>query len=873
MTTEPARGGAEGNGEKVAEAIVGPEFPTRLSQAVLLWERLALALWKPAALVVVFLALALTGAPSALGPWVHATLLAVFLLALFYLLYSGFRAFRAPDTDAARRRLETENDLAHRPLEALRDKPSVDDPLQMALWREHRRRVMASLGPLKVGGPRPQLAKRDPLALRLAAGFFLVLGVGAAGTHAPDRIVAAVTPDFTDHEAIARIGLDAWLTPPGYTGLAPIFIAHASGEGETKDARPSGSDHAVPVGSRLVVQVTGAREAAHLVTPSGPVALESFAANGLAIELELTETATYGVEADGAVLAEWTLRAVPDEAPIVLIAEPPVPTARFALTIAYDVTDDHGVETLFAIIERADRPIGSAASSAAGDEEMAIVTPLPVPDPEGYGETRRVFRDFTSHPWAGGEVRLTLVATDAVGQEGRSETITTILPARPFQHPVAQAIADLRRELAWNPVENFRPVAEALNQIAWLHEAYGDEPTVFLSLREANRRLLPGTHAGPPTTATVDAIVDMLWKTALYLEDGGVSLALARLRAAEQALMEALAEGADTSVLEQLMDDLQSAMDDYMQAMTEQLQQRMAEGEEIPQLGPDANMVSPQDIDQMMEEIREMMRNGMTETAQQMLEQLRNMMENMQAGMEMQMSQDGQQAMDMLESMQDIMEGQRELMDRTHERSQNQQNQGGEGQQQRSQSGQSGGEGNSSDKGSQGRQGDQASGPNSADAVLQDALRRQLGEIMRQFGEMMGEIPEPFGRADQGMSDSAERLGNGDPRNALESQGDAMDALQDAANAARDAFMERFQNPLGSLGQQMPGQAGQRDMDPFGRQPSDAFRGPMQGEVDVPDGGSIERAREIRDELRRRAGERDRPPAELDYIDRLLDQF
>lgn len=873
MTTEPARGGADGSGDGIAKATVGPEFPTRLSQAVLLWERLALVLWKPVALIVVFLAVALTGLPSALGPWLHSALLAGFLIGLSYLLYTEFRAFSAPDATAARRRLETENDLSHRPLEALRDRPSVDDPLQIALWREHRRRVMASLGRLKVGGPRPQLAKRDPLALRLAAGFFLVLGLGAAGAQAPDRVLAAVTPDFTDHEAIARIGLDAWLTPPNYTGLAPIFIAHAAGDAAVEGERALGTDHAVPSGSRLVVQVTSARESARLITPSGPVALDSFAANGLAVELELTETATYRVEADGAVLAEWTLRAVPDEAPVVLIPEPPLPTARFALSIPYDVTDDHGLETLTAIVERADRPIGSATSSAAGDEEMAIITPLPIPDPEGYGETRRAFRDFTSHPWAGGEVRLTLVATDALGQEGRSETITTTLPARPFEHPVAQAIVDLRRELAWNPSENYRPVAEALNQIAWLHEAYGDEPTVFLALRESHRRLLPDAHSAPPSTATVDHIVEMLWKTALYLEDGGVSLALARLRAAEQALMEALAEGADTAELERLMDELQSAMDDYMQAMTEQLQQRMAEGEEVPQLGPDSNMVSPQDIDQMMEEMREMMRNGMTETAQQMLEQLRNMMENMQAGMEMQMSQDGQQAMDMLESMQDIMEGQRELMDRTHERSQNQQNQGGEGQQQRSQNGQGGGEGNSSDKGSQGSQGDQAGGPNSADAVLQDALRRQLGEIMRQFGEMMGDIPEPFGRADQGMSESAERLGNGDPRNALESQGDAMDALQDAANAARDAFMERFQNPIGSLGQQMPGQAGQRDMDPFGRQPSDAFRGPMQGEVDVPDEGSIERAREIRDELRRRAGERDRPPAELDYIDRLLDQF
>jgi hypothetical protein len=35
----------------------------------------------------------------------------------------------------------------------------------------------------------------------------------------------------------------------------------------------------------------------------------------------------------------------------------------------------------------------------------------------------------------------------------------------------------------------------------------------------------------------------------------------------------------------------------------------------------------------------------------------------------------------------------------------------------------------------------------------------------------------------------------------------------------------------------------------------------------------MRRAREILDELRRRAGERNRPQIELDYIDRLLDIF
>ena len=43
--------------------------------------------------------------------------------------------------------------------------------------------------------------------------------------------------------------------------------------------------------------------------------------------------------------------------------------------------------------------------------------------------------------------------------------------------------------------------------------------------------------------------------------------------------------------------------------------------------------------------------------------------------------------------------------------------------------------------------------------------------------------------------------------------------------------------------------------------------------VDIPLMSDVQRAREVLDELRRRAGERGRPQDELDYIDRLLRRF
>ena len=48
----------------------------------------------------------------------------------------------------------------------------------------------------------------------------------------------------------------------------------------------------------------------------------------------------------------------------------------------------------------------------------------------------------------------------------------------------------------------------------------------------------------------------------------------------------------------------------------------------------------------------------------------------------------------------------------------------------------------------------------------------------------------------------------------------------------------------------------------------------MDGDsVRVPGAALGKRARELQDEIRRRAGERQRPEEELDYLERLLDRF
>ena len=61
---------------------------------------------------------------------------------------------------------------------------------------------------------------------------------------------------------------------------------------------------------------------------------------------------------------------------------------------------------------------------------------------------------------------------------------------------------------------------------------------------------------------------------------------------------------------------------------------------------------------------------------------------------------------------------------------------------------------------------------------------------------------------------------------------------------------------------------GKGDRDPLGRSKNDVGRG-----VHVPTDREMQRSRAILDELRKRAGEQERPRSELDYLRRLLQQY
>jgi uncharacterized protein (TIGR02302 family) len=442
-------------------------------------------------------------------------------------------------------------------------------------------------------------------------------------------------------------------------------------------------------------------------------------------------------------------------------------------------------------------------------------------------------------------VEIHLEARDALDQLAQSETMAMVLPERDFRHPVARAIIAERKKLILAP-DDRRGVARNLAAIGAIPETFDNDVVVSLALRSAHRRLMLDRDA-----TAAGEVIDLLWDTALRVEDGGLAIAERELRAAQEALQEALAGDATDAEIERLMDELQQALDKFLAALAEQMMKN-AENGELQPMDPNAQMLSPQDLKDLVERAREMAKTGAREAAQDLLAQLQEMLENLKAGQPMAGQGEGQQseALEMLRDLDALARQQQELLDRSFRQSQQ-----GQGQPQPGQQGQ----------GQQG-QGQQGSQGGEGDAALQEALRQGLGDVMRRFGEMTGDIPYPLGRAEREMKDAVDALRGGQPGEAIGPQGRALEELRQAGRAMAETLMQQFGNQPGQgQGQNQLGQ----NRDPLGR--TEAGNGVIDtGDVAIPEEADLQRSREILDELLRRAGERFRPPVERDYIDRLL---
>jgi uncharacterized protein (TIGR02302 family) len=822
-------------GEAATRARI--ERAIRRARLVLLWE----AAWPLTAPVLVLTGL--FAIVSWFGLWrvapdtVRLIILASFAAAIVFLAVRWFR-LRRPARAAALARVEQATGLLHRPATAFTDRLAIGaaDPAAQALWLAHRERLLASLDRLRTGLPSPGLARRDPLAVRFLAVLVFVVAFLYAGPERLARLGEAFRGGEPVATTVARI--DAWVTPPAYTSRPPIFLTGES-------ARPEGAEYSVPAGSVVTVRTGGANDLTVVSrdeageTPAEKVSAEATSpeagGEGRPIERQVRLDRAFEVvvrKGDREVMA-WRFKVEPDHAPEIAFAKPPAPARSGALVLDYTLRDDYGVIAGNAEIVPLDE---NAAAPAARPLYEAPSIPLSLPQlrtREGAGET---IRDLTSHPWAGAKVKMTLVARDEADQEGRSEPVEIVLPARRFFDPLARAVVEQRARLAMDAAALDR-VADALDVLTLAPEDTFDDIGNYLALRSAYHRLLNARGDDE-----LREVVDYLWSIALGIEDGDLSLAAQALRDAQEALRRALEEGASDEEIARLTEELRQAMQEFMRALAEEARRNP----NIANLPPNADMqmLRPQDLERMLDQIEQLARNGARDAARQLLSELQNMLENLQAGRPMQGDpQAGGEMMEMMNQLADMIRRQQQLMDETHR----------------------------AERGL-GEDGQPMSPEELAEALRrlqqgQQSLEQALQELMEQM-EGMGMQPNgKLGQAGEAMGRATGQLGQGQPGAAVGNQGEALEALRQGAQAMAQQFSNQGPGYAGNPGgHQMPNE------DPLGR-PQRTIGPDLGTTVKVPDEIDIQRAREILEAIRKRLGDPTRSIIERDYLERLIDRF
>ncbi len=814
-----------------------------------------------------FLILAWSGLFRIIGDWPRFGLLAILGAGVIWALVR-LRHFRLPRREEINLRLERHNELLHRPIATQSDQltaRSADDPFAAALWREHQKRMAGRIGALGIGMPKSDVAQRDPYALRALVPLCLLVAFSFSFSGNGGRLADAFSPPGeTIGAPPARI--DAWVTPPDYTGRAPVFLTAEQNRDETL--------FTVPRFSTVTIRVTGGDTSVQWTPIAGePAAVpptdDEQRPGSIQYDYVLESDGTLDI--GGGQAGPFAFSVTPDNPPLARFTEDPAQIATGALALRYQLTDDYGVSSAKAVVETLEEADPEARPLY---EPPTIDLRVPPRRGDGTGET---VKDLVESPFAGMPVGIHIVAEDGAGQTARSRSRKLLLPKRGFTNPLALALLEQRQVLAMDADD--KPYVQRLLSSIMLRPAETMPRLAdYLALSTVKSRLDEAQ-----SDDQLRAVVDYMWEIAVGIEDGNLTAAQKRLRDAQQALREAIERGASPEEIDRLMDEMRTAMAEYMQELAEKTARDPNLAQQQQQLDP-SQMITGDDLQEMMDRLEELAKNGDKEAAQQLLQMMEQMMQNMQSA---QMGPGGQgmqsaqgQMRQQMDQLGELMREQQQLMDETFRRQQ-----GGEGQQ--GQPGQRGdgqfgqgqpGDGQQQGQGqgrSQGRNEQPGSGSGGQEGF--GALQQRQRQLQRDLGRLMDDLQgsgiepgEGFGDARDAMGRAGDDLGDQDGLGAVGNQGDAMDAMRRGAQDMMNQMQAMQQGQPGRQGGGGPNGQARGDRDPLGR--PRAAHGPEFGDsTKVPEEIEAERARRILDEIRRRLGNRLSPELERQYLERLLE--
>ncbi|MGE4350573.1 MAG: DUF4175 family protein [Bdellovibrionales bacterium] len=315
-------------------------------------------------------------------------------------------------------------------------------------------------------------------------------------------------------------------------------------------------------------------------------------------------------------LANWNLQIVPDGKPYVVLLNEPEITLRKTIKFVYKALDDYGIETV------AVRIAPTSSTSGVSTEPVEIVLEKPaLKEIDGVN-----YADLTALPWAGIPVTAQLVVTDGAGHRGWSEPKVITLPTRSFRNPFARALIEERQKFVENPDAAIRDeTANVMAGIARQQGLYRGDPVVLMALRAGAVRLVLNDDA-----QTVQAVSDILWKTAVRLEEGSVGQARADLADAQKELSFSLMRKVPMEAIQPFVARVRTAMTKYFDALEEERARQPPALQEMDwPLATASEMLTPEDLYARLTVVTDRLTQGNRAGALETLASLQSLIENL----------------------------------------------------------------------------------------------------------------------------------------------------------------------------------------------------------------------------------------------------
>lgn len=444
----------------------------------------ALLIWcGPVFILALFLAnLSVWGILSALPPVMQLIITLLFWLGAFILWIMGFHDVRWPNLMRVKSRLEQAGKLPHQPLQTLSDQPMRSDPVANVLWQHHQFSAAHDLFRLRWPKLRAEYALRDPYALRWLLLLVFALGALFHMDLAPARLRTAFFP--IDQNAWAQLGPSPWhiaITPPEYTGLAPIYLS---------PDQPLPKPLSIPMDSKLSAHVSGGH------------AVPRFIMDGETQKFSQIDKGFFGLDSviragDHLKIRQGVFYLLDTPVEIISPQEPIVTQPKFEalprgrIRVDFCATDRYGLTH------------AELHWRSMDDDPVAGVMEITI---EGKKFCQPQILNLAAEALAGKEVLFWLTVENTAKLTAETDPVHGIMPRYEFKNPWAQKLADARQDYMLHP-------ARADNLMALIGEVRNAKLPVglYLALENTMREFNNGRENG--------ALAD-LWQIILRIEEG-----------------------------------------------------------------------------------------------------------------------------------------------------------------------------------------------------------------------------------------------------------------------------------------------------------------------------------------------------------------